>query len=81
MGRREANKREFLQRQQRDRSAADHNVIANQPWRIGRRKFGREFCKATLIGDMAAIRPLITDALARDIDHAAAAGDPGRPCR
>ena len=30
MGRREANKREFLQRQQRDRSAPDYNMIVNQ---------------------------------------------------
>lgn len=40
---------------------------------------GLEFCKATLSGDMAAIRPLLTDALARDIAAAAAAHDPRMP--
>lgn len=40
---------------------------------------GIEFCKATLTGDMAAIRPLLTEALARDVVAAAAAGSPGMP--
>ena len=33
-----------------------------------------EFCRATVMGDMAGIRPLISDQLARDIEFAAARG-------
>ena len=40
---------------------------------------GIEFCKATLAGDMAAIRPLLTEQLARDVAAAAAKGDPRMP--
>ncbi len=40
---------------------------------------GVEFCKATLTGDMAAIRPLLTGQLARDVDFAVAAGNPNMP--
>jgi hypothetical protein len=40
---------------------------------------GVAFCQATLAGDMAAIRPLITDSLAQYIEAAAAAGNPAMP--
>lgn len=40
---------------------------------------GIEFCKATLTGDMAAIRPLLTAQLARDVAVAAAKRDPRMP--
>ncbi|HVH01857.1 MAG TPA: hypothetical protein VM891_02710 [Amaricoccus sp.] len=40
---------------------------------------GVAFCQATLSGDMAAIRPLITDSLAQNIEAAAAAGNPAMP--
>lgn len=40
---------------------------------------GIEFCKATLTGDMAAIRPLLTERLAQDVAFAAAAGNPQMP--
>ena len=40
---------------------------------------GVAFCQATLAGDMAAIRPLITDSLAQNIQAAAAAGNPAMP--
>lgn len=40
---------------------------------------GIEFCKATLTGDMASIRPLLSDALARDVATAAARGNPDMP--
>lgn len=58
-------------------------VTASSPAWAGSRynwdAIGTEFCKATLAGDMAALRPLLTDSLAQNIEFAASAGNPQMP--
>ena len=49
-------------------------VAAAQASKYDYNDLAAEFCRATLAGDMAAIRPLISDTLARDIEAAAARG-------
>ena len=45
-----------------------------QPARYDYNELAAEFCRATILGDMSGIRPLISDQLARDIEFAAARG-------